>query len=145
MTLQVWKSRGRYLVACGACSSRGHPAHLPVARTLDPKNEAARNAVLARSRTMRTEFEAALKAVVHRQKIGQLSRQDASARVRKMAEDHAAVLRQMIDETPGAEDGVKATVEKCPWCGDKPPEPVVIEALPDDQHEPASWLNRAGA
>jgi len=143
MTLQVWKSRGRYLVECGACSSRGRPVHVPVVAVLDPRGEAARQAVLASAHKMRTEFEGAIRAAVHAAKIGTVPRREASARVKKLSEDHAAALKKLIDESTDGKSAATETLAKCPWCGVAPTEPAVVEALPDDQPEPAVWLKQA--
>lgn len=138
MALRAWRSRGRLLVQCDACTSRGHPAVAAVERVVDPKSAEARASALAEAQKLRLGVESAVRSTMDQFKANRIDRAEATKRVKAASEKHAEAIRDLLERAPGVADGVTEKLAKCPWCdalGD-----ATVETLPDDQAEPPEWL-----
>jgi hypothetical protein len=138
--MKVWRSRDHYLAECDACGSRGRPATVVVETTVDPGAEVAQQAHLERARKLRSEHAGELRVVMTQQRSGKITRQNAVAKIKEIANKHSAGLRKLVEDTPRPGDGVVDKVAKCPWCGDE--SPTVVEQLPEGILEPDEWKAR---
>lgn len=137
MQLRAWRSRGRLLVQCDACSSRGHPAVAQVTRVVDPKSAEARASTQLAANKLRLDLEGGVRATMQLHRAGRLKRPEAAARIHTMSEKHAEALAELLRSAPGVGDGVVDKLAKCPWCDS--PGDATVEALPDDRAEPPEW------
>lgn len=138
MTLRAWRARGRLLVQCDACSSRGHPAAAVVESVADTKSAEARATAMAAATKLRLEMEGNVRAVMQLHRSGKMPREAAAARVRDLSEKHAASISDIMRSSPGINDGVLEKIKKCPWCD--APGDATVERLSDDASEPPEWL-----
>lgn len=141
MSLRAWRSRGRLLVQCDACTSRGHPAAAQVSRVIDPKNAEALATTQLAANKLRLSMESGVRATMQLHRTMKIKRPEAAARIKALSEKHAAALTELLRSAPGVDDGVVEKLAKCPWC--EAPGDATVATLPDDAAEPPEWAELA--
>lgn len=132
--LKVWRGSNTILAECTDCGSYGTAPHLKPTIKLDPEIADAVERHTARMMALRSHYTAAADVLVRQVRDGSLSRNDATAKIRVMYENHVAQIRLGEASLPNPEGKLTELATACPWCGS--PEEVEIETLPDDQAEP---------
>ena len=142
MALRAWRTeRGRLLVQCDACSSRGHSAAAATTMIVDPKNAATHAAAQDAAQKLRLEMDGGLRAVTQLFKAKRLTREAAQLQVRELSAKHSAKVAALLESVPGLDEGAVEKISKCPWCGAEGD--ATVEPLPELTSEPAEWSARA--
>jgi hypothetical protein len=154
MALKAWRHRGRVLVECDACTSRGHSAAPEIVVEVDPQSARVRETVNSEARALRQSTEGKINEAMRLYKIKssaassvaekQRVKQEVFHRVKEISGEHGAGIQAIIEKSPGMEDGLVHKIAKCPWCG--APGDAVVVSLADDSEGPDEWVaNKTGA
>jgi hypothetical protein len=132
--LKVWRGKTTLFAECTECGSYGTAPHLQVKQKLSPVLEEALERHTSRMMALRAHYTTAANEVVRQINAGSLSRNDGTAKIRTLYENHVAQVMLGQASLPSQEGQIKELAATCPWCGKG--EEVEIEQLPPDKSEP---------
>lgn len=139
--LKVWRGKATIFAECTDCGSYGTANHLQPKLKLDPDIEAALEQHTAHMVALRGHYNKAATAIVNKVRTKELSRKDATAKVRELWSNHVAQVRLGEAGLPDPTGKVTEVVAACPWC-EHSHEEVEIETLPEGTTEPKFSLAR---
>lgn len=132
--LKVWRGKTTLFAECTECGSYGTAPHLQPKQKLTPALESAIERHTSRMMALRAHYMAASNEIVRQINAGSLSRNDGTAKIRTLHENHVAQVMVGQASLPNLEGQIAELAATCPWCGKS--EEVEIEQLPPDKSEP---------